>query len=91
MSGGSYNYLCYKEASQLGEYRDELEQMAERLADLGYAADAAAETYVILNALRRTAALWEAAHKSGLIEVWRGIEWWDSGAGDEEWSAGEDG
>lgn len=73
MSGGSYNYLCYHSDS-LSEHRSDLESMAERIEGLAYAGQAAADTRRVL------ALLDEAQRLAGhLADVWRAVEWWDSG------------
>lgn len=68
MSGGAYDYLYWK-VPELGGHRGQLEAMAERLEGLPYAADAAAATRRILAAVNNEA----------LANVWRAVEWWDSG------------
>ncbi|MEV5944407.1 hypothetical protein [Streptomyces sp. NPDC051994] len=73
MSGGSYNYLfCHVRG--LEEQRGDLEEMAKRLAELAYAQGAAEAT-------RRVMALLDQAEAASqeLAEVWRAVEWWDSG------------
>ena len=47
MSGGSYNYLCFKEAYEIHEHRQDLNDMRDRLIQLGFL-DAARETESIL-------------------------------------------
>lgn len=78
MSGGSYNYLCgAQDLEDLRARRFDLEEMASRLAGLGYAQDAARETEELLLLLRQ----WEtraAVRMSRLSDVWRAVEWWDS-------------
>ncbi|MFE4867721.1 hypothetical protein [Streptomyces sp. NPDC056682] len=68
MSGGSYDYL-YWQVPELGGHVGQLEAMAERLEALPYAAEAAAATRRIL----------EAISDEKLADVWRAVEWWDSG------------
>lgn len=77
MSGGSYNYLYAKEPDALFEMEEELQQMADRLAGLGYAADAAAETTELLLMIRQ-AHVRIVARQERLAGVWRAVEWWDS-------------
>lgn len=84
MSGGSYNYLCYKDASMIWDSTGTLSDMAQRLAGLGYAADAAAETESLLLLLRQ-AEIRIQTRIDRLSKVWRAVEWWDSG------DSGEDG
>jgi hypothetical protein len=68
MSGGSYDYL-YWQVGELGGRREELERMAVRLEGLPFAAAAAVATRRIL----------ESISDEKLAEVWRAVEWWDSG------------
>lgn len=79
MSGGSFNYLCHKDAQQImdGGLGD-LREMAEALEDLGYYAKEPAE---------RTRALYDRfnevlneldAEVQALAPVWKAKEWWQS-------------
>ncbi len=86
MSGGSYDYLF--SADYRGLDLDALpygpmREMAERLAGLGYADDAAKETMDTLLYLRQVrvflATRWER-----MRNVWQAVEWWDSGDSGEE-------
>ena len=77
MSGGSYNYLCHKNPEELVGGQSCVDEMAERLSGLGYAGDAARETYELLLLIR------QFETRAGLISerlyaVWRAVEWWDS-------------
>lgn len=79
MSGGSYGYL-YRD-QELGDLlgrQDDLRRMADRLAGLGDAADAAAETEELLVMLRQWQIRAEVRARR-LADVWHAIEWWDSG------------
>lgn len=73
MSGGSYNYLCWKDSTEVGSEREALEKMAARLKELG-AYDAAYQTeeisvfFITLN---------QKIEK--LRDVWHAVEWLDSG------------
>lgn len=75
MSGGSYDYLCFKAVEQISD--EQLQRMADRLAGLAYAIDAAAETENLLLTIRqyqnRLSVMTER-----LRGVWQAIEWWDS-------------
>jgi hypothetical protein len=79
MSGGSHNYLCFKEDSELFEYATlmDMENMASRLIELGFE-DVAKETlnlkYTIQQAMVRTQVM-----KNRLQDVWKAVEWCDSG------------
>lgn len=77
MSGGSYNYLCHKEATDLFEAEGDLEGMSSRLAGLGYAKDAARETEELLLILRQVRVRIQA-RADRLNRIWRAVEWWDS-------------
>jgi len=82
MSGGSYDYLCDAfDLDDLMRKKTSLQEMAARLAGLGYATDAATETEELLVMLRQ----WEIRARvrlARLSEVWKAIEWWDS----NDWS-----
>ena len=78
MSGGSFNYLCFKDANELFEYGkiEDLEAMASRLIELGYE-DAAKEVlnmkYTIQQSLIRVDVMQER-----LKGVMKAVEWYDS-------------
>lgn len=78
MSGGSHNFLCFKDEDNLFNYGvlNDMEIMASRLIELGYK-DAAKETlhlkHTIQQALVRTQAM-----KDRLEDVWKSVEWYDS-------------
>lgn len=78
MSGGSYNYLCYGiDLEDLISKRGDLREMADRLAELGYAEDAAKETEEPLVFLNQWTVRAEVRMKR-LADVWKAVEWWDS-------------
>jgi hypothetical protein len=79
MSGGSYEYLCFKDGEDLfGDQVDRnMQAMADRLAGLGYAQDAAQETQWLLLEIRASANRIQTA-KNRLEKIWRAVEWWDS-------------
>ena len=83
MSGGSYEYLCFKEADDLMNAQRTIQAMADRLAGLGYAEDAALETTDLLLVIRQATVAIEA-RKRRLERVWRAVEWWDSCDSSEE-------
>ncbi|ASU81529.1 hypothetical protein CDO52_00860 [Nocardiopsis gilva YIM 90087] len=84
MSGGSYNYLCYADdLAELFERRDDLAGMADVLARLGYAPDAASETQQLLLDLRATDIRVQASIRR-LSGVWKAVEWWHSSDSSEE-------
>lgn len=79
MSGGSYDYLCWViDLGELAAKEHQLEEMADRLAGLGYAQDAARETQELLVQLRQFKVRAEVRIKR-LSDVWHAVEWWDSG------------
>lgn len=84
MSGGSYNYLfTAQDLEDLQAHRHDLEEMASRLAELGYAQDAARETEELLVLYRQ----WEtraAVRMRRLADVWHAVEWWDSNDSSED-------
>lgn len=83
MSGGSYDYLCFADEAIFGREAS-LQEMADRLAKLGYAEDAAKETMEVLLEIRQ-AKVRIGARQDRLRQIWQAVEWWDSG----DW--GEDG
>lgn len=84
MSGGSYNHLWMMETDQLFHNEDVIQAMADRLAGLGYAKDAASETEEFLLTIRQFENRIYTMQKR-LRNVWYAVEWWDSG------DSGEDG
>ena len=80
MSGGSYEYLCYKDAGDFfnSSASEQMERMAERLAGLKYADDAAQETLALLLRIRQTGIYWNTIAQR-LHGVWKAVEWTDSG------------
>lgn len=78
MSGGSFDYLCFKEAEELMGNTEQLEQMAKLLAELGYAEDAARESEELL-CLVRQARVRLAVRQARLKGVFQAVEWWKSG------------
>jgi hypothetical protein len=78
VSGGSYNYL-YSHAGGLEAQRGDIEAMRDRLQELEKqrvpgAARAARQTRMVLNHLKLA-----EQHAQTLSEVWRTVEWRDSG------------
>lgn len=84
MSGGSYNYLCHAfDLDDLLEKRGSLREMADRLAGLGYAEDAAKETEELLALLNQWRVRAEV-RRNRLAAVWKAVEWLDSGDSGED-------
>lgn len=81
MSGGSYNYLCYADSDGVRNSEESLTHMANRLAGLPYAQDAAKETAALVLLLRQQET-WVQAYIDRLKDVWHAVEWWDSGEED---------
>jgi len=73
MSGGSYDYL-FTRVHALDDQRTMLENMAVRLEGLPYAAEVAEQTRRVLRLVDVANALADS-----LTDVWRAVEWWDSG------------
>lgn len=84
MSGGSYNWLyTVGDLEDLQNRQYDLKAMADRLAALGYAQDAAAETEELLVLLRQ----WQnrlSVRVSRLEDLWKAVEWWDSADSGED-------
>lgn len=77
MSGGSYNYLCYKESYDIYERKEELVEMRDRLIELGFT-DVAGETEGVLLMLKSFEVRLQT-RIDRLKDVWRSVEWMDSG------------
>lgn len=70
MSGGSYDYLCNRDSSDIDERVTDLERMADRLAELMQRIrQYQVHTDVII---------------ARLVKVWKAVEWWDSGDWSED-------
>lgn len=79
MSGGSFNYLCWKDSEQLFDYDgiEDLEQMADELLELGYK-DAAMETYDLLRIIKQSKVRVQVI-QDRLKPVFKAVEWLHSG------------
>lgn len=82
MSGGSYNYLCYKDGIEIFERKEELNSMRERLTKLGYL-DAAKETESVLLIMDSFEVRLQA-RLDRMRDVWQAVEWCDSGDSGKE-------
>jgi len=82
MSGGSYNYLCYKDASEISNNESDIKDMVNRLSELNYP-DAAKETESVLLEIRSFEVRMDARLER-LSKVWKSVEWLDSGDSGEE-------
>lgn len=77
MSGGSYDYLCFKDASDIFSSGSEnLARMADRLD--GVCPEAAAETRALFDGPGSLRAELEA-RIARLADLWHDVEWRDSG------------
>lgn len=79
MSGGSFNYLCHKDAEGImASGMSDLRDMAEALADLGhYAKDPAERTATLLARIEEVQRELDAEVQT-LAPVWHALEWWRS-------------
>lgn len=75
MSGGSYDYLCHKDADEILGAAKDLRRMANRLDRV--CAEAAAETRAIFDGLGSTYSELEK-RIDRLRDLWKAIEWRDS-------------
>lgn len=79
MSGGSFDYLCYKAPGEIVDRTDQLERMADMLAAEFPGSRAAEDTRLLLEHVRL---LWKSLHSGPLGDlqsnVWHAIEWWQS-------------
>jgi len=77
MSGGSYDYLCYADATELFNKRQSISDMVTALAGLGHL-DAARETESIKLILNQFEVQIDARLRR-LQDVWKAVEWTESG------------
>lgn len=79
MSGGSFNYLCFKDWDELfgSGSIEEMEKMVSRLIELGYE-DVAKETLQLKLTIQQSS-LRIQTMKERLQDVWKAVEWSDSG------------
>ncbi len=82
MSGGSYNYLCYKEINDLIYDKSDLRNMVDRLIELGYK-DVAKETESLILTID-SFEVRASARIDRLKDVWHSVEWYDSGDSGKE-------
>ena len=83
MSGGSHDYLCYKDPDELLYHLSMVQKMADDLARLGYAQDAARETNEVIAICHQFDAR-ISARLQRLRPVWLALEWWHSGDMNED-------
>ena len=82
MSGGSWDYLCYKDADEIFQYEDLLEKMVDRLSREGFE-DVARETHELVCIMRQYRVRANTIINR-LSPVWRAVEWNDSGDSGQE-------
>jgi hypothetical protein len=83
VSGGSFNYLYSKDASEIHNAIGDLEAARDRLAGLGYAEEAAQAVTDILDTIQAFDAVIDVK-MSRIGGVLRALEWWDSNDCDED-------
>ena len=76
MSGGSYNYLCYRDSDDIFNSRDDLRNMADRLVEFGVP-EAATETEKVIQLMSTYSADMDAL-LDNLRDLWHAVEWRDS-------------
>lgn len=78
MSGGSFNYLCYKDTEDLlNGYSEELQDMREALIKYGYE-DIAKDTQRLIEYIK-SAKCTIGTLKDMLEPVFHAVEWYESG------------
>lgn len=82
MSGGSYEYMCFAEVEDLAHKKRLIDNMAERLKELGYE-DAAVATTGIYTAVNESLRILQEM-KENIAGVWQAVEWLDSNDWGEE-------
>lgn len=76
MSGGSFNYLCHKEAEDLFNHISDLENMRESLIKYGYE-DIAKDTQRLIEYIKSAKCV-IGTLKDMLEPVFHAIEWYES-------------
>jgi hypothetical protein len=76
MSGGSHNYLCYKDSDNITDHINDIEGMRDRLTELGFI-DAAKETEELICIINAYKVRMET-RIDRLNKVWKSVEWYDS-------------
>lgn len=77
MSGGSYDYLCFKEPEELFARVDDIELMAQRLLELGFQ-DVAGDMQRLAEYCK-SGRLRVAVLGAMLNDIMHAVEWYDSG------------
>jgi hypothetical protein len=78
VSGGSFNYLCFIDAEEIGQRLGQLDDMASALE--GVCPEAAAATREIADQVRGVQPKIDA-----LKDLWHAVEWWHS----SDWGRGQ--
>lgn len=85
MSGGSYNYLCFRDETDVFSHLGDLRDMADRLDQV--CPEAAAETRALFDGPRSLLSELETRLRK-LTALWKAVEWRDSGdTGDAQLAA----
>lgn len=84
MSGGSWNYLCYKDIDELmnGSSTELLQDMVDRLNSAGFK-DVAQDTQRLVEYIKSASIRIETLFEA-LSPVFKAVEWFDSGDWGEE-------
>lgn len=77
MSGGSFNYLCYREVDELINSQDDLESMRNTLIKYGYE-DIAKDTQRLIEHIKSARRTIETLGNM-LEPVFHAVEWYESG------------
>lgn len=79
MSGGAFNYLCYMEASELLNSKEELTSMVGSLRKYGYP-DIAEDAIELIRKIEEVKKIMGAAdeYRESLEDVFHAVEWYES-------------
>lgn len=80
MSGGSFNYLCFKSVNELLVYSEDLKDMTDSLKEYGYSdiAEDVKKFILKINEINKIIAETEK-HRETLEDVFHTVEWHESG------------
>ena len=77
MSGGSYDYLCFKNSDEVLNELEQLRNMRDRLNGLGYT-DIAQATQSVIGLIEQYRTIMDDKIER-IQDIWKAIEWADSG------------
>jgi hypothetical protein len=85
MSGGSFNYICFKETiDELSGYDEDIIAMSNALHALGYAWPAVETERILAIIERANEEVRMILEDKKLAQLWKAVEWYHSGDWERE-------